>query len=49
MPAALLEIGYLTNQEDEAKMWTDDFQNRVAASIVAGIKEYQENLEKTEE
>lgn len=49
MPAALLEIGYLTNQEDEAKMWMDDFQNRVAASIVAGIKEYQENLEKTEE
>ncbi|MEQ2525801.1 N-acetylmuramoyl-L-alanine amidase [Robertmurraya yapensis] len=45
MPAALLEIGYLTNPQDESKMWTDDFQNRVAASIVEGIKEYQESVE----
>lgn len=41
MPAALIEVGYLTNLEDESKMWTDDFQNRVATSIVEGITEYQ--------
>lgn len=40
MPAALLEVGYLSNAEDEAQMYTEDFQNRVAASIVAAIKEY---------
>lgn len=40
MPAALIEVGYLTNPQDESKMWTDDFQSRVAASIVEGIKEY---------
>ncbi len=46
MPAALIEVGYLTNLEDESKMWTDDFQNLVATSIVEGIKEYQERAGK---
>ncbi|CDQ40602.1 MULTISPECIES: N-acetylmuramoyl-L-alanine amidase family protein [Virgibacillus] len=46
MPAALIEVGYLTNLDDESKMWKDDFQNRVATSIVEGIKEYQEKSEK---
>lgn len=47
MPAALVEIGYLTNPQDESKMWTDEFQNRVAASIVEAIKEYQTRIGKT--
>ncbi len=40
MPAALLEIGYLSNSSDESKMLSSEFQDRVAAGIVAGIKEY---------
>lgn len=40
MPAVLLEIGFLSNKGDEAQLFTDDFQNRVAQGIVAGIKEY---------
>lgn len=40
MPAALIEVGYLTNPQDESKLWTDDFQNDVATAIVEGIKEY---------
>ncbi|MFC5465703.1 N-acetylmuramoyl-L-alanine amidase family protein [Lederbergia graminis] len=49
MPATLLEIGYLTNPEDEQKMLTDEFQQTVAESIVKGIKEYLEvNLSKDE-
>ncbi|WP_208590956.1 N-acetylmuramoyl-L-alanine amidase family protein [Gracilibacillus suaedae] len=46
MPAALIEVGYLTNAQDESKMRTDDFQSRVASSIVEGIKEYKESSEK---
>lgn len=42
MPAALIEIGYLTNPQDESDMWDEDFQNRVADAIVEGIKEYQD-------
>ncbi|GAB2550479.1 N-acetylmuramoyl-L-alanine amidase family protein [Gracilibacillus alcaliphilus] len=40
MPAVLLEIGYITNPEDEQKMLTDDFQQSVAESIKSGIKEF---------
>ncbi|MCR1897423.1 N-acetylmuramoyl-L-alanine amidase [Irregularibacter muris] len=42
MPAALLEIGYLTNPQEEQKMLRKDFQRSVAASICEGIKEYLE-------
>lgn len=40
MPAVLLEVGYLSNSNDEKLMYTDAFQQRVAEGIVAGIKEY---------
>ncbi|WP_334071507.1 MULTISPECIES: N-acetylmuramoyl-L-alanine amidase family protein [Paenibacillus] len=40
MPAVLLEVGYLRHTTDEALMYSEDFQQRVAESIVAGIKEY---------
>ncbi|WP_047980261.1 N-acetylmuramoyl-L-alanine amidase family protein [Ornithinibacillus contaminans] len=40
MPAVLLEIGYLTNPQDEQQMLTDDFQLSVAKAIVKGIKAY---------
>ncbi|OXM88024.1 N-acetylmuramoyl-L-alanine amidase [Paenibacillus rigui] len=38
MPSLLLEIGFLSNRSDEEAMYQEQFQNRVAASIVAGIK-----------
>ncbi|MEJ8303280.1 N-acetylmuramoyl-L-alanine amidase family protein [Saccharibacillus sacchari] len=40
MPAALLEIGFLTNANEEKLMMQDAFQQKVAVAIVAGIKEY---------
>lgn len=40
MPAVLLECGYLSNKNDEALLYTEEFQNKVAEGIVAGIKEY---------
>ncbi|WP_044478650.1 N-acetylmuramoyl-L-alanine amidase family protein [Paenibacillus antibioticophila] len=39
MPAALIEMGYLTNQQEENEMLTEDFQYRMASSILDGIKE----------
>lgn len=44
MPAALLEIGYISNPTEESIMTSEDMQNKVAASIVKGIKQYM-NLE----
>ncbi|MNW52612.1 Sporulation-specific N-acetylmuramoyl-L-alanine amidase [compost metagenome] len=40
MPAVLLECGYLSNKNDDALLYTEDFQNSVAQGIVKGIKEY---------
>jgi len=40
MPAVLLEVGYLSNKGDEALLFTEALQNRVAAAMVSGIKEY---------
>jgi len=40
MPATLLEIGYLSNKGDEALLFTENLQNKVAAAMVSGIKEY---------
>ncbi|NEW06008.1 AMIN domain-containing protein [Paenibacillus sp. SYP-B3998] len=40
MPAVLVEVGYLSNKDDEAAMYKDAFQDQVATSIVTAIKEY---------
>jgi len=40
MPAVLLELGFLTNAADEAKLYNDEMQNRIADSIVNSIKTY---------
>lgn len=40
MPAVLIEAGYLSNATEEAKLYTEQFQNKLAAGIVASIKEY---------
>lgn len=40
MPAILLECGYLSNTKDEALLFSDDYQQKVAEAVVAGIKEY---------
>jgi N-acetylmuramoyl-L-alanine amidase len=40
MPAVLLEIGYLSNPEEEAPMYTEAFQDRVAEAIVKALKDY---------
>jgi len=40
MPAALLEVGYLSNADNEKKMLDEKFQQRVAEAIAATIKQY---------
>lgn len=39
MPAVLIEMGYLTNPHEENEMLTEDFQYRMASSILEGMKE----------
>lgn len=40
MAAVLLEVGFLSNREDEKAMLSDDVQDKAAQAIVDGIKEY---------
>jgi N-acetylmuramoyl-L-alanine amidase len=40
MPAALVEVGFLSNPTEEGLMYQDAFQGKVAKSLVAAIKEY---------
>ncbi|WP_035052200.1 GW dipeptide domain-containing protein [Carnobacterium pleistocenium] len=40
MPAVLLELGYLDNTNERAKLVTDNYQNKLAKGIVEGIVNY---------
>lgn len=40
MPAILLEVGFLTNAAEEAQLFDEQFQQRVADNIVKGILDY---------
>lgn len=42
MPSVLLEVGYLTNADEEQIMLGEEFQTSVAEAICDGIKEYLE-------
>ncbi|MFC4101208.1 N-acetylmuramoyl-L-alanine amidase [Paenibacillus xanthanilyticus] len=44
MPAALLEVGFLSNQVEEQIIFTEEFQDRVAQSVADGIRAYAGQL-----
>jgi N-acetylmuramoyl-L-alanine amidase len=45
MPSSLIELGYLTNPEDEKFLLSENNQIEVARSIFKSIKEYKESIE----
>ena len=42
MPAVLLEVGYLTNEEEEKLIIDDKYQDKISDSVVKGIENYFE-------
>ncbi|KEZ48779.1 cell wall-binding repeat-containing protein [Metabacillus indicus] len=40
MPALLVEMGFMTNREEEARIKTSDFQNKAAQGIVQAVTNY---------
>lgn len=46
MPTAAIEIGYLSNREETAKLMQPDYQDRLAEGIAAAIREAFAEIEK---
>jgi N-acetylmuramoyl-L-alanine amidase len=45
MPAVLVEMGFLSNPDQEAQLTSDDFKNRVVQSLVDAVVRYRSRLE----
>lgn len=40
MPALIIECGFLSNENEEKLLLTDDYQNKMVDSIIDGLEEY---------
>ena len=42
-PSILIEVGYLTNPKERARLFTSDYQSRIAEGIAEGVGKYLDN------
>jgi len=45
-PSILVEVGYITNSKERARLFTSDYQDRIAKGIVEGVNRYLDNRER---
>jgi N-acetylmuramoyl-L-alanine amidase len=45
MPAVLVEIGFLTNPQEEQRLRDDGYRDRIARAIVAGLAQYKRHYD----
>lgn len=45
MPAALVEVAFITNPDEEAKLRSDDFLNSVVAALTTAVERYKTDYE----
>ena len=45
-PSILVEVGYITNTKERNRLFTEDYQERIAKGIVEGVNRYLDNREK---
>lgn len=45
MPAALVEVAFISNPEEEAKLKDDAFQNQIAETLLRGVERYKREYE----
>jgi N-acetylmuramoyl-L-alanine amidase len=45
MPAALVEVAFITNPDEEARIKSDDFQNTVVGALTTAVERYKTDYE----
>lgn len=45
MPAALVEVGFISNPEEEAKLQSDEFQNMMVDALTRAVQRYKTDYE----
>jgi N-acetylmuramoyl-L-alanine amidase len=45
MPAALVEIGFISNPEEEAKLSTEAYQRSIAQALLQAVRKYKDDYE----
>ncbi|HYC88816.1 MAG TPA: N-acetylmuramoyl-L-alanine amidase [Thermoanaerobaculia bacterium] len=45
MPAALVEVGFITNPEEEAKLQSEEFQNLMVEALTRAVQRYKTDYE----
>ena len=45
-PSILVEVGYITNTKERQRLFTSDYQERIAEGIVEGVSKYLDNRKK---
>ena len=46
MPAILVEVGFVSNPDEEERLRTSEYMNQVVNAIVAAVREFLTNLER---
>jgi len=47
MPAVLVETAFITNPNEEKKLKTSSYQEKIAKAIADGVEEFMKNIERT--
>lgn len=45
MPAALVEVGFITNPQEEQRLRDDGYRDRIARALAAGLQAYRRHVE----
>lgn len=45
MPAALVEVGFISNPEEETKLQSEEFQNRMVVALTRAVERYKTDYE----